>query len=328
MTRSNRGTRRRRRSTACAAPRDEDPTEPEHSGTYPFPPVPDEPEIADLRRRLSAAGLHPAHLPLGVDIDRWMARARDTLGCVSRYDGRQDGCRKRRAGRGAAHPNVELRTGVTVERLELDDDGRISGLLTSAGRIEADQVVLAAGAVHTPVLLLRSATETCPNGLGQPVRPGRTQLHEPQLLGAAGAFGAAQPVRLSEDALSERLVLDRCGRTGNPWAMCSFSGACRADPRGADRTAEGLANLISAHAIDFYVMSEDLPDPESRVTLQGDEIVLNWTRSNWASHEMLVAKLKKALRRAGFRCHSPRRSIGARRRTNAGRRGWGPDPRQ
>jgi hypothetical protein len=30
-----------------------------------------------------------------------------------------------------------------------------------------------------------------------------------------------------------------------------------------------VANLISAHAIDFYVMSEDLPDPESRVTLAG-----------------------------------------------------------
>jgi choline dehydrogenase-like flavoprotein len=47
-------------------------------------------------------------------------------------------------------------------------------------------------------------------------------------------------------------------------------------------------------------MSEDLPDPESRVTLKDGEIVLNWTRTNWASHEALVAKLKAALRRAGF----------------------------
>jgi choline dehydrogenase-like flavoprotein len=30
----------------------DDPTEPRHSGQYPFPPVPDEPAIADLRRRL------------------------------------------------------------------------------------------------------------------------------------------------------------------------------------------------------------------------------------------------------------------------------------
>jgi hypothetical protein len=47
-------------------------------------------------------------------------------------------------------------------------------------------------------------------------------------------------------------------------------------------------------------MSEDLPDPESRVTLKGDDIVLNWTRTNWAAHEALVAKLKKAAAAAGF----------------------------
>ena len=37
----------------------EDPTEPHHSGTYPFPPVPDEPEIADLRRRCDGSGCIP-----------------------------------------------------------------------------------------------------------------------------------------------------------------------------------------------------------------------------------------------------------------------------
>jgi choline dehydrogenase-like flavoprotein len=47
-------------------------------------------------------------------------------------------------------------------------------------------------------------------------------------------------------------------------------------------------------------MSEDLPDPDSRVTLKGHEIVLNWTRSNWEAHERLLKALKAALKRAGF----------------------------
>jgi choline dehydrogenase-like flavoprotein len=47
-------------------------------------------------------------------------------------------------------------------------------------------------------------------------------------------------------------------------------------------------------------MSEDLPDPESRVTLQGERIVLDWRRSNWEAHEALVVRLKAVLRRAGF----------------------------
>jgi choline dehydrogenase-like flavoprotein len=47
-------------------------------------------------------------------------------------------------------------------------------------------------------------------------------------------------------------------------------------------------------------MSEDLPNPESRVTLKGDSIVLDWKRSNWRAHEALVARMKQVLRRAGY----------------------------
>ena len=50
-----------------------DRTEPVHSNTYDFPPVPDEADIADLRHRLARAGLTPVSLPLGVDVERWLA---------------------------------------------------------------------------------------------------------------------------------------------------------------------------------------------------------------------------------------------------------------
>ena len=43
----------------------QDPTEPPHSTAYSHPPVPDEPPIATLRKRLTAVGLHPSSLPLG-----------------------------------------------------------------------------------------------------------------------------------------------------------------------------------------------------------------------------------------------------------------------
>ena len=53
-----------------------DPTEPEHSAPYPFDPVPDEPAIGKVRERLKRVGLHPFPLPLGIDIDRWLSRAK------------------------------------------------------------------------------------------------------------------------------------------------------------------------------------------------------------------------------------------------------------
>ena len=62
----------------------DDPTEPPHSGPYPFPPVPDEPAIAEVRERLKTVGLHPFSLPLGVDIERWLAARQTPLGRLSR----------------------------------------------------------------------------------------------------------------------------------------------------------------------------------------------------------------------------------------------------
>jgi choline dehydrogenase-like flavoprotein len=47
-------------------------------------------------------------------------------------------------------------------------------------------------------------------------------------------------------------------------------------------------------------MSEDLPNPESRVTLRDGKIVLQWQRSNWAAHLALNAKLTAALKKAGW----------------------------
>ena len=38
-----------------------DPTEPPHSTPYPYPPVPDEPDIATLRLAFTAQGLHETH---------------------------------------------------------------------------------------------------------------------------------------------------------------------------------------------------------------------------------------------------------------------------
>ena len=47
-------------------------------------------------------------------------------------------------------------------------------------------------------------------------------------------------------------------------------------------------------------MSEDLPDPESRVRVDGDTIVLDWRRSNMTAHSRLVARMRELFRAAGY----------------------------
>jgi choline dehydrogenase-like flavoprotein len=47
-------------------------------------------------------------------------------------------------------------------------------------------------------------------------------------------------------------------------------------------------------------MSEDLPDPESRVMWKDGGVVLAWKKTNVAAHDLLVKRLGQAMRRAGW----------------------------
>ncbi len=163
----------------------EDPTEPVHSGRYDFAPVPDEAAIADFRRRLKSVGLHPSSLPLGVDIDRWLAHGKtpwdafpDT--CGGKMDAETVGLAY-----ALQHPNVTLQTGARVTRL-VADGGRITGVeVAGMGLLTAPVVVLSAGAVMSSVLLLGSADASHPTGLANTIRSGGAQFHEPQSVGGA-----------------------------------------------------------------------------------------------------------------------------------------------
>ena len=81
-----------------------DESEPPHSEPFPFAPVPDEPAIARVRERIKGVGLHPFPLPLGVDIDRWLKRAKTPWDAFPDTGYGQDGRRELRTGRGAALP--------------------------------------------------------------------------------------------------------------------------------------------------------------------------------------------------------------------------------
>lgn len=278
----------------------QDPTEPAHSGVYPFPPVPDEPEIADLRRRLSAVGLHPSSLPLGVDLEAWLHRANTPWDAFPDTTGAKMDAESVGLAQALRHSNVELRTGVTVEALEVDDRGRVVALRTASGSIAARHVILAAGAVHTPVILLRSASEAFPGGVAnRSDQVGRNFMNH-----NCSALLALSP-RRNRSVYQKTLYLNDWystgGPNGEPLGNVQLLGRVSGPILAAQTGLPGfLAKVISDHAIDFYVMSEDLPDPESRITLRNGEVVLNWTRTNWAAHEALVAKLKAALRQAGF----------------------------
>jgi choline dehydrogenase-like flavoprotein len=68
--------------------------------------------------------------------------------------------------------------------------------------------------------------------------------------------------------------------------------------------------LMARHSLDFWLTSEDLPDPDNRVTLDSSgNIVLAYRLNNEEAHQRLIAKLKDLMKRQracgihGRACH-------------------------
>jgi choline dehydrogenase-like flavoprotein len=280
----------------------QDPTEPPHSTGYSFPPVPDEPAIADLRGRLAKVGLHPSSLPLAVNLDRWLARARtpwdaypDTMG--GKLDAETAALKL-----ALQHRNVQLRTSALVRRLITGPAGTITGVELASGEvIEAPIVVLAAGAIQTAALLLSSANADHPNGLANSSdQVGRNFMNH-----NCSAVLALHPWRRNDSVYQKTMMLNDFyltgGPNGEPLGNVQLLGKISGTILSAStKMPRGVANWVARHSVDLYAMSEDLPDPESRVSLKNGQIVLNWKRSNWTAHRALVDVLKRKLRRAGY----------------------------
>ena len=279
----------------------DDPTEPYHSGDYPFAPVPDEPDMAALRKRLTSARVHPSHIPTGVDLDAWLNAGQTTWDaypntCGAKMDAESCGLAKT-----LAYDNVSLRTGCAVARLEADQQGRITAALLEDGkRLVASLFVVAAGAVQSAALLLRSDNENCPTGLAnRSDQVGRNFMNH-----NCSAVLALHPMLKNRSIYQKTLMLndfyERSGSRspmGNVQMLGKITGPILA---ATTRLPRPIAHMIAARSFDFYAMSEDLPNPDSRVSLKNGQIRLDWQRSNWEAHTRLVKKLKRLLRHVGF----------------------------
>ncbi|WP_299202832.1 GMC family oxidoreductase [uncultured Tateyamaria sp.] len=282
----------------------DDPTEPPHSGTYPHTPVPDEDDIADLRARLKRVGLTPCYLPLGVDIDRWLAAGQTTWDaypdtCGGKMDAETCGLAT-----ALAHDNVQIRTGCRATALIADPNGQVTGVTCDVDggteTLTAPIIVLAAGAVQTAALLLASANNTCPTGLAnRSDQVGRNFMNH-----NCSAVLALHPFRRNRAVYQKTLMVndyylggDDDGPLGNIQLLGKITGPILAANAHLPRW---LAHQIAARSFDFYAMSEDMANPDSRVTLKDGQIRLDWRRSNWAAHERLVKSLTAKLKQAGF----------------------------
>ncbi|ASW09939.1 FAD-dependent oxidoreductase [Rhizobium sp. 11515TR] len=285
----------------------QDPTEPFHSKPYAFAAVPDEESIASVRSRLKRAGVHPASLPLAIDIEAWLHRAKTGWDAFPNTGVGKIDAEVGPLTEALRHPNVRLLTGAHVLRLETDETGKrvTAAVFVKDGieqRISAGIFAVATGAVQTAALLLRSASKSHPTGLANSSdQLGRNFMNHNTSAMLVLDYRHNASVYQKTIAFNDFYNADN--DYGAPLGNVQLLGHITGNILKANFPVPApswLVRLIARHAYGWFLTSEDLPNPESRVMVRDDRIVVNWIRSNMRAHQALINKTKSVMRKAGF----------------------------
>jgi choline dehydrogenase-like flavoprotein len=296
--------------------RGEDPTEPPASAPYPHPAVSHEPRIQQLADDLAAAGHRPFHAPCGVMLDEgnmpYSACVRcstcDGFPCLvhAKSDAEVLGVRP-----ALEHPNVTLMTNTTAVALHTNPAGTaVTEVVTESDGVEqtlaADIVVVSCGAANSAKLLLASASDKHPNGLANGSdQVGRNYtFHNSQ---AVLALSKEENPTVFQKTLGLNDFYFGSDDFEYPLGNIQMVGKSQAQMyRGEKpletklaptRTLEGMAR----HAVDFWLSTEDLPQPENRVTLDTDgNVRLSYRQTNEESKKRLYHKLRSLLGELGM----------------------------
>jgi choline dehydrogenase-like flavoprotein len=282
-----------------------DPTEPPASAPYKYPAVTHEPRMQQLSDDFAALGLTPFHVPLGIMLDEADRRRSRCIRCgtcdghpclVQAKSDAQVVC----VDPALRHANATLLTGAYVSRLETSPSGReVSRVhVERDGASEvytADIVVVSAGAINSAALLLRSASERHPRGLanGSDVVGRHYMGHVNSVL---MALSRCPNPTVFQKTLAVNDFYFGSPEWNHPMGHISFVGKLDGVTlsAGAPAIAPGWTlDLMGKHSIDFWLTSEDLPDPDNRVTLDRDgHIVLAYRPNNGEGHRRLIKKVE------------------------------------
>jgi choline dehydrogenase-like flavoprotein len=299
-----------------------DPTEPWTSAPYRYPAVQHEPRIQQLNDDLSRIGWRPFPVPLGIMLDEADPHKSRCIRCntcdgfpclVTAKSDAQVVCVEP----ALAHPNVTLLTGAKVTKLETSASGReVTGVVVErAGQREsysAEIVVASCGAINSAALLLRSASDRHPFGLanGSGVVGRHYMAHINSVL---LAISKTPNPTVFQKTLAVNDFYFGDAEFPFPMGHISFVGKLDAIAlaAGAPPVVPGFTlDLMAKHSLDFWLTSEDLPDPNNRVELDRDgNIVLRYTPNNEQGHKRLTRKLEDALQHLDMHPHLVPRNL-------------------
>jgi len=293
-----------------------DPTEPPASGPYPCPPVSSEPRIQQLFDDLASAGCRPFPAPSAVMMDEQnMAYSRcircqtcDGFPCL--VHGKSD------AEVVAVRPALEF-SNVTLLRnaqaLKLETNANGTSVTAVEAEIEGERevfrgdiVVVSCGAANSARLLLMSASDKHPNGLANGSdQVGRNYMYHNSQAVLAISREPNPTVFQKTLALNDFYFgmdgfdypmgnIQMIGKTLGPM----FRGE---KPLLTALVPTRLLDDVAYHSVDFWLTTEDLPNPDNRVTVdRSGKLTLSYTPNNQVPTQKLYDKLKSILGQIGM----------------------------
>jgi len=299
--------------------RGEDPTEPAASAPYPFPAVSHEPRIQKLSDDLAALGHHPFHAPCGVMLNEgnmpYSACMRcancDGFPCVvhAKSDAEVLGVRP-----ALEHDNVELLINAQAMRLETNPAGTAvtTVVLNHSGaeeQLTADFVVVCCGAANSARLLLMSANDRHPNGLAN----GSDQVGRNYMFHNSQAV-LALSLEENPTVFQKTLGLNDFYLSGPdfdfPLGNIQMVGKSQAPMFHGEKPGETKfapnwsLEDVAAHAVDFWLSTEDLPRTENRVTVDAQGMItIAYESTNNEPKDRLFEQLKSMLGHLGMHEH-------------------------
>ena len=158
---------------------------------------------------------------------------------------------------------------------------------------------MACGAVNSAALLLRSAEGGLANSSGMVGR--NYMVHN------NSALMAVKPVRRNPVVFQKTLSVNDfyLEAPGWPYPLGNLQlvGKVQAAMLKAARPAapRPFLKAIANRSIDWWVMSEDLPDPDNRITVTSEgRIRVHWKQNNIATHRKLVEAATAMMKQAGY----------------------------
>jgi choline dehydrogenase-like flavoprotein len=288
---------------------DSDPTSPWRSSPYPYPPIPHEPPVAAVANGLQRQGLRPFSMPMAIDRREGgrciLCRTCDSFPCLLDAKGDAEVSALRPA---LMSPTVRLLTRANVTRVGTTGDGsQITHLEVRRDSrpavVKAAKYVIAAGAVNTAALLLRSGAESASTGLAN----SSGQVGRNYMKHTSTFIVGVRPGRKHDLVFEKTLGVNdwyHAGPTNEfPLGNVQSLGKIQAPMiKGIyKRFPRAVLPWFTDRSVEFFLETEDLPRAENRVRLEpSGRIQLLWQPTNVVPHRELVKRMSAAVRRCGY----------------------------